>query len=180
MEALGARADGVVAWFVGEAGKLRGASASAGMLDSLPVAAYGDSVPLAQVAQVALKGGSTLVVAPFDPSLAGEVARAITAAELGLNPSVDAGVVRVPVPKPSKETRAATGKALKALEEGAKVRLRRVRQGGMERAKKWGKGGGVSVDEVRGVEAAVEAAVKARVEAVAAAAAKRQGEVLGS
>ena len=63
------RAERVVEWFQEELSKLRGGSASAGMLDSVPVSAYGDTVPLSQLAQVALKQGNTLVVSPFDPSV---------------------------------------------------------------------------------------------------------------
>ena len=59
----------VVEWFLAEAGKLRGAAPSPDMLDNVQVEAYGELVPLPQVAQVALRQGSKLVVAPFDPSV---------------------------------------------------------------------------------------------------------------
>ena len=163
------------------------------------VEAYGEAVPLEQVAQVSLRQGSTLVVTPFDPSvsaprvharqsqppalvppqLVGAIEHGIRVSDLGLNPSLDGSAVRVPVPKTTKESRAATAKALGKVEEAGKVRLRRVRQWGLDRLRRWAKGDGVSSDAVRALEEEVEGVVKQAGAALAAAAAARRKEVVG-
>lgn len=131
-----------------ELSKLRGATASPGMLDSVIVEAYGERQPLTSLAQVSLKSPNLLVVNPFDSALSQQIAEAIRAVEeLNLNPSVDGQIVNVPVPKTSKETREATAKLVSKAAEGAKVRVRRLRQAALERIKKQSEGN--SEDNIR-------------------------------
>lgn len=200
MKKIEQRAERVVEWFQDELSKLRGGSASAGMLDSVPVQAYGDTVPLSQLAQVALKQGNTLVVSPFDPSvspppllagvaatsppplylqLCADIDKAIRTTDLGLNPSVNNGSLRVPVPKASKETRAATVKQLTKLEETAKQRVRKVRQTGIDRARKYGKEDGVSQDEAHALEQDIDTMAKRQLEQLAEMAKARKAEIAG-
>ena len=119
-----------------EFSKLRGASASPNMLDHVVVEAYGERQPLAGVAQISQRNPTLLVVSPFDASMAPAIAEAIRNANLNLNPSAEAGTVRVPVPKASKESRDATSKAVSKLAEGTKSKIRRLRQAAMEKFKK--------------------------------------------
>jgi ribosome recycling factor len=131
----------------------------AGMLDHVRVEAYGEMQSLTGVAQIALKSPILLVVSPFDSAvrrcsavstyqdngqmnlwssvqLGPAIADAIRDAELNLNPSVDGNIVRVPVPKASKETKEATVKLISKIAENAKTRIRRVRQAAMDKLKK--------------------------------------------
>jgi ribosome recycling factor len=131
-----------------ELSKLRGATASPGMLDSIIVEAYGERQPLTSLAQISLKSPNLLVINPFDSALSQQIAEAIRAVEeLNLNPSVDGQIVNVPVPKTSKETREATAKLVSKAAEGAKVRVRRLRQAALERLKKQTEGS--SEDDIR-------------------------------
>jgi ribosome recycling factor len=69
------------------------------LLDTVRVEAYGTQMPLNQVATVSAPDPSLLVVQPFDPSLIGPIEKAILRSDLGLNPSNDGSVIRVPSPR---------------------------------------------------------------------------------
>ena len=116
--------------------KVRGSAVNAAMLDHIQVEAYGEMQPLKDVAQVALKGATTLVVNPFDGALAEAVANAVRDADLGLNPTIDGNLVRVLLPKASKETREAAAKLVSKIAEHAKTRVRRARATELEKIKK--------------------------------------------
>ena len=158
-----------------ELAKLRGATASASMLDSVLVEAYGERQALSAVAQVALRGPQLLVVSPFDAALAPAIADAIRAVEeLNLNPSVDGNAVRVPVPRSNKETREATARLASKAAEAAKVRVRRLRQAALDRLKKQE---GASEDDVRRETKAVDEQVAAAVQDIAKLAEKKRLEI---
>jgi ribosome recycling factor len=143
-----------VAYARRELERIRGSTPSAGMLDGVVVPAYGESKALQELAQVVLRGPSTLVVSPFDASLAGAISEAIVAADLGLNPVDEgSGTLRVPIPKASKETREAAVKLVSRIAEQAKVRVRRVRAGALGDLKKQA---GLPEDELRVAQEAVE------------------------
>ncbi len=111
--------------------------------------------------------------------LCGDIDKAIRTADLGLNPSINGGTLRVPVPKASKETRAVTVKQLAKLEETAKQRVRKVRQTGIDRARKYGKEDGVSQDEAHALEQDIDAMSKRQLEQVAALAKARKADIMG-
>ena len=144
------------------------------MLDGVLVEAYGERQPLSAVAQVALRSAQLLVVSPFDAALAPAVADAIRDADLNLNPSVDGGAVRVPVPRSSKETREATARLASKAAESAKVRARRLRQAALDRLRKQA---GVSEDDVRRETKVVEEQVSAAVALIQAIADKKRVEI---
>ena len=75
------------------------------LLDTVRVEAYGSLVPLKHVANVSAPEPTMLLVQPYDPNIAGEIANAIRSGDLGFNPSADGGVVRVPVPPLTEERR---------------------------------------------------------------------------
>jgi len=136
-----------VAYAKREMGKLRGSVVSADILDGVMVQAYGETQALKDLAQVALRGPLQLVVSPFDGALSGAIAEAIRASDLGLNPQEEGNMLRVPIPKPSKETREAAAKQVSRIAEQAKVRVRRSRSGALEKAKK--NSDGISEDDIK-------------------------------
>lgn len=164
-----------------ELSKLRGATASPNMLDSVMVEAYGgESQPLTELAQISLKNPQLLMVNPFDSALSEAIAKAISNADLNLNPSVDGQAVRVPVPKSSKETREQTVKLISKLAETAKTRIRRARQAELEKLKKMEKQEGVSEDEIKREVKAVEDTVAAATAEAAKIADKKKLEIEAS
>ncbi len=120
--------------------KVRTGRAHASMLDGVLVTAYGSPMPLNQVANVTAPEAQMLQITPFDPSNIQAIASAIRDnPTLGLNPSDDGRVVRVPIPALTEDRRREYVKVLSGKVEDAMVRLRAVRHdalGAVERAKK--------------------------------------------
>ncbi len=115
-------------FFKDEAKKVRTGRAHAGMLDGVTVMAYGSPMPLNQVANVTAPEAQLLQVTPFDPGNLQAIASAIRDnPSLGLNPSDDGRVVRVPVPPLNEERRREFTKVLSGKVEETMVRLRNVR-----------------------------------------------------
>lgn len=106
---------------------VRTGKATPALLDTVRVDAYGAKMPLNQVATVHTPEPTLLVVQPFDKSLMGEVEKAIQTADLGLNPSNDGNVIRIPIPPLNEERRKEFVKILHKMAEEAKVSLRHAR-----------------------------------------------------
>src|SRR5260370_36036761 len=86
--------------------------ASVHMLDTVRVPYYGSEMPLNQLGQVHAADAQLLTVQPFDPSILGEIDKAIRAAGLGLNPQNDGKIIRIPVPPPTENRPQEMGKHL--------------------------------------------------------------------
>ena len=115
--------------FSEEMKKVRTGRAHPDMLSSIKVEAYGQFMPLNQVANVTAADATLLVITPFDPSTIQAIASAIRADQsLGLNPADDGRVVRVPIPALTEERRKEIVKNASAKVEQAKVALRNVRE----------------------------------------------------
>ena len=121
--------DEVVARFNDEMKKVRTGRAHPDMLSGIKVEAYGQFMPLNQVANVTAADATLLVITPFDPSTIQAIAAAIRADQsLSLNPADDGRVVRVPIPALTEERRKEIVKNASAKVEQAKVALRNVRE----------------------------------------------------
>lgn len=107
---------------------VRTGKATPALLDTVRVDAYGSKMPLKQVATVHAPEPSLLVVQPFDKSIMEDVERAIMSADLGLNPSSDGNVIRVPVPALSEERRKEYVKLLHKMAEEGKISIRHARR----------------------------------------------------
>ena len=139
--------------FSEELKKVRTGRAHPDMLSGVVVEAYGQKMPLNQVANVTAPEPQMLLVSPFDP---GNIA-AITAAirddqSLGFNPSDDGRVVRVPIPALTEERRREMVKQLGDKVENARIALRNVRQDALKDAKRRKEAKELSEDDVRAVE----------------------------
>jgi len=107
---------------------VRTGKATPALLDSVRVEAYGSIVPLNQVANVSVPEPQLLVVQPYDPNIGAQIAAAIRNADLGLNPSDDGSVVRVPIPALNEERRVEMVKMLHRMAEEGRVSARHTRQ----------------------------------------------------
>ena len=115
--------------FKSEMAKVRTGRAHADMLAGVKVEAWGQFVPLNQVGNVVVSDATLLTVTPFDPSQIGVISAAIRNDQtLGLNPSDDGRVVRVPIPALTEERRKEIVKTAAGKVEEAKVALRNVRE----------------------------------------------------
>lgn len=116
--------------FKRDLGKVRTGRASPALLDGLQVnvESYGAVMPLNQLATITVPDPRMLVVTPWDKGTLRDVERAIQSAGLGLNPSNDGKIVRVPVPPLTQERRRDLVKVVRSSGEEAKVRLRHIRR----------------------------------------------------
>lgn len=120
--------EAVVERFTNEMKKVRTGRAHPDMISGVKVEAYGQFMPLNQVANVTAADATLLVVTPFDPANIQAIAAAIRADQaLGLNPSDDGRVVRVPIPALTEERRKEIAKTASAKVEEAKVGIRKIR-----------------------------------------------------
>lgn len=129
--------DAALEHFEGELKKIRTGRAHASMLDSVMVEAYGSLVPLNQVANVTAPEAQMLLVSPYDPSQITAITTAIRDNQsLGLNPSDDGRVVRVPIPALTEDRRRDMVKLASEKVEDCRIALRGIRQDAFKEAKR--------------------------------------------
>jgi ribosome recycling factor len=132
-----------------ELGGVRTGRASVTILDSVHVEAYGTNMPLNQVASLSIPEPALIVAQPFDPSLMGGIERAIRAANLGLNPTNDGKIIRIPIPPLTEERRKELSKLVHKYAEDGRNGVRQVRRETNERLKKLFKDHKISEDDER-------------------------------
>ncbi|MBR3368367.1 ribosome recycling factor [Candidatus Saccharibacteria bacterium] len=119
----------VIERFKDEMKKVRTGRAHPDMLTNVKVEAYGQWMPLNQVANVTAQGGTMLLITPFDPSNIANITASIRNDQsLGLNPSDDGHVVRVPIPPLTEERRKEIVKTTSQKVEESKVQIRNIRE----------------------------------------------------
>jgi ribosome recycling factor len=153
LKELERRMDGALGALKTEFGGLRTGRASANLLDSVVVSAYGSDMPLNQVGTVNVPEPRMLSVQVWDKGLVGSVEKAIREAGLGVNPVTDGQNVRVPLPPLTEERRVELTKIAGKYAEQARVAIRNVRRDGMEALKK---ADDISEDEQKRMEGEVQ------------------------
>ncbi len=129
---------------------IRTGRATVGLLDSVMVDYYGSPTPLSQMASVAVPEPQMLTVQPWDMTQLGAVEKAIISANLGLNPSNDGKVIRLPVPALNEERRKQLAKQVYEIAEEHRIAVRNIRHASNDSLKKMLKDKEVSEDEERG------------------------------
>ena len=158
---------------------LRTGRASAAMLDSVMVEAYGQPMPLNQVANVTAPEAQLLQITPFDPNNIQAIAGAIRDnPSLGLNPSDDGRVVRVPVPAPTEERRREIVKQLGTKQEDAMIALRNVRRDALDAIDRAKKDKDIGEDEAKRLQGQVEDAAKMAQGQVETASKAKESEIM--
>ena len=132
-----------------ELGGVRTGRASVTILDSVHVEAYGSTMPLNQVASLSIPEPTLIVAQPFDPSLMGTVEKAIRASNLGLNPTNDGKVVRIPIPALTDERRKELSRLVHKHAEEGRNGIRQVRRDANDKLKKLLKDHSISEDDER-------------------------------
>lgn len=128
---------------------IRTGRASTGILDAITVDYYGTQMPLNQIATIHAPEASLLTVQPFDPSQIGAIEKAILSSELGLNPSNDGKLIRIPIPPLTEERRRQLAKVVSEMAEDHKTSIRNIRRDSNDKLKKALKDKLVSEDEER-------------------------------
>lgn len=158
---------------------LRTGRASASMLDGVMVEAYGAPTPLNQVANVIAPEAQLLQITPFDPGNLQAIASAIREnPSLGLNPSDDGRVVRVPIPALTEERRREIVKNLGGKQEDAMIAVRNIRHDAMDAIDKAKKDKELGEDDAKRLSAQVEDAVQKTRSEVEAASKAKEAEIM--
>lgn len=138
-----------VAVFRDELKTLRTGRASLGILDPIRVDYYGTPTPLNQVANLGVPDPTLIVIQPWDPTLISAIEHAILKANIGLNPSNDGKVIKLPVPSPTAERRKELAKIAHEYAERARTAVRNVRRDANDDLKRLEKDGELSEDDLR-------------------------------
>jgi ribosome recycling factor len=128
---------------------IRTGRASLGLLDHIRVDYYGTPTPLNQLATLHIPEPSLITIQPWDVSQIGPIEKAIRSSDLGLNPSNDGKIIRLPIPPLTEERRKEMVKRLHNVAEDHRVAIRNVRRDGNEAVKKLLKDKKVTEDEER-------------------------------
>jgi ribosome recycling factor len=130
-----------------ELATLRTGRANASILDAIRVEVYGALTPVNQLGTVTVPEATLLVISPWDPSVVPLIDKAIRASDLGLNPTNDGKVVRVPMPSPTEERRKEIVKHLHKVLENHRTAVRNIRRDVKETIDKLEKEKKISQDE---------------------------------
>jgi ribosome recycling factor len=150
------RMDGAIEALRREFAGVRTGKASPGLLDTVKVDAYGSMMPLNQVGTVSAPEARMLMVQPWDKSLLKAIEKALRESDLGLNPSNDGSIIRIPIPPLTEERRKEYVRLLHKLTEEARVAVRNVRRDANDEIKHRQKDEGLSEDDIRREQAEVQ------------------------
>ncbi len=146
---LGPRMDKSITSYEKELSGLRAGRASPSLLDPVMVEVYGSMMPIGQVGTVSAPEPRMLSVSVWDKDNVKAVEKAITAAQLGVNPSADGQLVRIPIPDMTEERRKEMVKVAGKYAEQTRINIRNIRRDGMEHYKKLEKNKEISEDELK-------------------------------
>jgi ribosome recycling factor len=135
---------------------LRTGRASAALLDRIQIDYYGTKTPLNQLASINAPEPRLLTVQPFDPSSLPSIERTIQESDLGLTPSNDGKIIRLPIPQLTEERRKELVKVARHMAEEGRVAVRNVRRDVMRHLEELVKNGEVGDDEERAAETRVQ------------------------
>lgn len=121
--------------FKKELGKVRTGRASFAILDGVKVDYYGTPTPLSQVGTMSVPEARLITVTPWDATLIPAIEKAIQQSGLGLNPSSDGKIVRIPIPALTEERRKELVKHVKKMAEESRIAIRNVRRDAIEKLK---------------------------------------------
>lgn len=127
---------------------VRAGRANPQILDRLSVSYYGVDTPLNQVATIQVPEARMLTITPWDSSLIKDIEKVILASDIGITPSNDGKMIRLPFPALTEERRKMLVRDVKKMGEEAKVAVRNLRREGMDAAKKAEKASNISEDEL--------------------------------
>ena len=130
---------------------IRAGRANPHILDKVMVDYYGQMTPVANISNINIPESRIIAISPWEPKMAEEIAKAISTSDIGINPVVDGGVVRLVMPELTEDRRKELVKDIKKRGEDAKVAIRNIRRDGNDMIKKL-KGSELSEDSIKDLE----------------------------
>ncbi len=164
-------------WLRQEVAGLRSGRVKPDIIDSVQVEAYGSRSPLNTLASVSSSDARTLVVSPYDKSVIVDIEKAITHANLGVNPTVDGDVIRLSFPSLTDDIRKQTLKVLHDKAEEARVRMRKGRDEALKLVKDQKDKGDITEDDFFGARKSLDEAIDAANKEVEALAQKKEEDI---
>jgi ribosome recycling factor len=152
--------------------------ASPAMVESVMVEAYGSMMPLKGCAAITTPDPRMIQIQPWDKALVRPIEKALQMANIGVNPVVEGGLIRLPFPELSKERRQEFVKTAHRLAEEGRVAVRHVRRDAMEAAKKLKKDGKISEDDEKRLEKDVQTATDKAIKDIDTAVANKEKELM--
>ena len=161
-----------------ELSTIRTGRASISILDSVQVDYYGVPTPINQVAQLGTPDPTLITVQPYDASLVGPIEKSIRASDLGLNPSNDGRLIRIPIPALTEERRKQLAKHVHKVLEEHRTAVRNIRRDGNEHLKKMLKDKAISEDDEKNGLAEIQKLTDDYVRKLEEVAKKKEQEIL--
>jgi ribosome recycling factor len=157
---------------------LRTGRATTALLEPVKVEAYGQTMPLQQMASLSVPEPRVILVQPFDKSQIPAIEKGIQSAGLGLNPMSQGNVIRVPIPALTEERRKDLAKQVKSMAEDVRVSIRNARRDSNEQFKKMEKAGEVSADDLKKLTERVQKKTDETIAKVDEMVKKKEAEVM--
>lgn len=161
-----------------ELASVRTGRASISILDNIQVDYYGVPTPINQVAQLATPDPTLVTVQPYDVSLVGPIEKSIRASDLGLNPSNDGRLIRIPIPPLNEERRKQLAKHVHKVLEDHRTAVRNIRRDGNDHLKKMLKDKHISEDDEKHALAEIQKITDDHVRKLEEVAKKKEQEIL--
>jgi ribosome recycling factor len=161
-----------------EFSSVRTGKASPALVEGIEVDAYGSVMKLKQLALISTPEPRLIVIQPFDASTLKPIEKAINESKIGITPSVDGKLIRLPVPELSEERRKDLVKTLKNMAEETRVRMRAARRHAMETAKKMQKEGALTEDNLKSAETQIQKLTDKFVADVDAQLTSKEGDIM--
>lgn len=161
-----------------ELSTIRTGRASISILDNIQVDYYGVPTPVNQVAQLGTPDPTLITVQPYDVSLIGPIEKSIRASDLGLNPSNDGRIIRIPIPSLTEERRKQLAKHVHKVLEEHRTAVRNIRRDGNEHLKKMLKDKQIAEDEERTALAEIQKLTDDHIHKLEEVAKKKEQEIL--
>lgn len=158
--------------------RIRTGRASVALLDGVTVEYYGVPTPVSQVATVKAPEARLITVVPWEKSLVGAIEKAIHKADLGVSPSNDGNMIRLPIPPLSGERRTELAKSAKKIAEDARIAVRAARRDANDMLKSLQKDGDITEDDLRKHLQTVQDSTDKAVGTVDGMLAEKEGEIL--
>lgn len=158
--------------------KIRTGRAHPAILDGIHVSYYGADTPLNQLANITVEDGRQLTISPWEKGIIGDIEKAIMKSDLGLNPSNNGDIIRVPMPALTEETRREYTRQAKAEAEQARVAVRNIRRDANGDVKDLLKEKEISEDEERRAEERIQKTTDKYIAAIDSSYAAKEQDLL--
>jgi len=167
-----------VDFMVHEFAAVRTGKASPALVENVDVQAYGSAMKLKQLALITTPEPRLLVVQPFDAGTVRDIEKALNESRIGITPSVDGKIIRLPIPELSEERRKDLVRSLGKMAEEARVRVRANRRAALDEAKKLKASGGLTEDGMRDTEGEVQKLTDRFVKSIDDHLARKEAEIM--